>query len=92
MIFLEQAELRVKQQRDLTLEFWQNNLDRMLAFNDQPLLEGLGNVSHEEMKHTAQTRYESFDQKRQQRERLEADADDLQSLEALEQQLKGHKQ
>lgn len=34
VIFLEQAELWVKQQKDLTLEFWRNNVDRMLAFND----------------------------------------------------------
>jgi len=91
VIFLEQAELRVKQQRDLTLEFWQNNLDRMLEFNDQPVLEGAGSVSHEDMKYIAQTRYDEFDQKRRRHEAQEADAADLKSLEALEQQLKGNK-
>ena len=44
-IFLEQAELRVKQKNDLTLAFWQQNVDRMLAFNDQPILDGPGTVS-----------------------------------------------
>ncbi|MBJ7555455.1 virulence RhuM family protein [Marinomonas spartinae] len=88
VIFLEQAELRVKQQKDLTLEFWQNNLDRMLAFNDQAVLDGAGTVSHEEMKRIAQTRYEDFDQQRRQHEATEADIEDLKSLEALEQRLK----
>ena len=35
MIFLEQADLRVKQKQDLTLNFWRDNVDRMLVFNDQ---------------------------------------------------------
>ena len=49
VIFLEQAELRVKQQRDLTLKFWQNNLDRMLEYNDRVVLEGAGAVSHDDI-------------------------------------------
>jgi hypothetical protein len=33
VIFLEQAELRVKQRQDLNLDFWRGNVDKMLAFN-----------------------------------------------------------
>lgn len=88
VIFLEQAELRVKQQQTLTLAFWQHNLDRLLAFNDQAVLEGAGTVSNEDMKRIVQTRYDEFDQKRKRREADEADADDLKSLETLEQRLK----
>ncbi len=88
VIFLEQAELRVKQQNDLTLEFWQNNLDRLLTFNDQALLEGAGATSHEEMKRIAQERYDDFEQKRRESEALAADADDLKAIEALAQRLK----
>src|SRR5690554_4820256 len=62
VIFLEQAELRVKQQKDLTLEFWRNNIDRLLAFNDQAVLEGAGSVSRENMEKVARERYEVFDQ------------------------------
>jgi len=88
VIFLEQAELRVKRQNDLSLEFWQGNIDRMLTFNDQAILEGVGAVSHESMKHRVQKRYEKFDQSRRQSEALAADAADIKALEALEQQLK----
>jgi hypothetical protein len=45
VIFLEQAELRVKQQKDLTLDYWRNNVDKMLAFNDRPVLDGAGSIS-----------------------------------------------
>jgi hypothetical protein len=91
VIFLEQAELRVKQQHDLTLDFWQNNIDRMLAFNDQAVLNDVGSMSHEAMKRIAHERYENFDQKRRQSEAIEAETADLKELEALAQQLKDKK-
>jgi hypothetical protein len=88
VIFLEQAELRVKQQQDLTLNFWRQNVDRLLEFNDQPVLQGLGSVSHDEMQHIAHERYETFDQTRRHAEALAADAEDLKQLEDLAKKLK----
>lgn len=88
VIFLEQAELRVKQQKELTLDFWRNNVDRMLAFNDQPILEGAGSVSRENMERVAHQRYDSFDQKRRTIEAKQADEEDLKELEELEEQVK----
>ncbi len=88
VIFLEQAELRAKQQKDLTLDFWRSSVDRMLSSNDQPLLDGLGSVSHEAMKTIAAERYDSFDAKRRQQEAIEADAEDLKAIEDLEKDLK----
>lgn len=88
VIFLEQAELRVKQQKDLTLEFWRSNVDRMLAFNDQPILEGAGSVGRENMEKVAHQRYDEFDHKRKTTEARLADEEDLQELEQLEDQLK----
>lgn len=88
MIFLEQAELRVKQRGELTLDFWRNNVDRMLAFNDQAILEGAGSVSRDNMKKIARERYEVFDQQRRIAEAEAADAADLKEIEQLEQDLK----
>lgn len=88
VIFLEQAELRVKQQKELTLDFWRNNVDKMLAFNDQPILTGAGSVSRENMERIARERYEVFDQKRRTAEAKAADAADLKEIEQLEQDLK----
>ena len=87
VIFLKQAELRVKQQKELTLEFWRSSVDRMLASNDQPLLDGPGSVSHEDMNTIVSERYEDFDAKRRQQEALEADAEDLKAIEDLEKDL-----
>ncbi|MFG6667138.1 virulence RhuM family protein [Halomonas sp. HNIBRBA4712] len=88
VIFLEQAELRVKQQKDLTLDFWRSNVDKMLAFNDQPILEGAGSVSRENMEKVARERYEIFDQQRRIAEAKAADVADLKEIEQLEQDLK----
>lgn len=88
VIFLEQAELRVKQQKELTLDFWRNNVDRMLAFNDQHILDGAGSVSRENMERVAHQRYDSFDQKRRTIEAKQADEEDLKELEELEEQVK----
>lgn len=88
VIFLEQAELRVKKQKELTLDFWRNNVDKMLAFNDQPILEGAGSVSRENMEKIARERYEVFDQQRRTVEAEAADAADLKEIEQLEQDLK----
>ncbi|WP_284893765.1 virulence RhuM family protein [Cobetia amphilecti] len=88
VIFLEQAELRVKKQKDLTLDFWRNNVDKMLAFNDQPILEGAGSVSRDNMEKVARERYEVFDQQRRIAEAKAADAADLKEIEKLEQDLK----
>ena len=88
VIFLEQAELRAKQHKDLTLDFWRSSVDRMLSANDQPLLDGPGSVSHEDMKTIAVERYDSFDAKRRQQEAIAADAEDLKAIEDLEKELK----
>lgn len=84
VIFLEQAELRVKQQRDLTLDFWRNHVDGMLAFNGQAVLQNSGSISHDEMVSIAHARYETFDHHRRATEALEADAADLREIERLE--------
>ena len=73
VIFLEQAELRVKQQNDLTLDFWRKNVDRMLETNDQRVLKGQGRISHDEMIKVTYERYETFDQSRREAESLSAE-------------------
>ena len=80
--------MRVKQQKELTLDFWRNNVDRMLAFNDQAILDGAGSVSRENMEKIARERYELFDQQRRIAEAGAADSADLKEIEQLEQDLK----
>lgn len=86
VIFLEQAELRVKDRQPLTLDYWRQNVDRLLSFNDKPILQGSGKLSNESAKQIAHDRYDSFDAQRRQAEAQAADAEDLKALEAVAKQ------
>jgi len=88
VIFLEQAELRVKNRRDLTLGFWQQSVDTMLDTNGFPVLKGAGEVSHNKMKAVTASRYEAFDADRRAADAASAEAEDLRQIEELERKLK----
>lgn len=87
VIFLEQAELRVKDRKDLTLAFWRDNVDALLRFNDRAVLAGLGSVSHDDAVRIATQRYDEFDEQRRIAAAAAADAEDLRQIEELEKEL-----
>ncbi len=84
VIFLEQAELRVKERKQLTLDYWRTNVDRMLEFNEKAVLQNKGAISHDAMQKIASERFETFDAARRLAEARQADADDLIELEQIE--------
>jgi hypothetical protein len=92
VIFLETAELRVKNRNDITMSFWQQNVDKILEFNDQPLLtrsaNPRGTISHAVMENKVRELYQLFDQQRKNDAAQQADCNDLQALQQLEQQVK----
>ncbi len=81
IIFLETAELRVQERKDLTLAYWQNNVNKLLEFNEKKILQGIGNISHKQMEKKVYEVYEEFNQKRKEFEAQQADLDDLKILE-----------
>ena len=87
VIFLEQAELRVKQRKTLTLNYWRDNVDGLLKYSDRPALTDVGSISHEQMKEIAHDRYEKFDASRRKAEAEQADAYDLAELERIQKKL-----
>ena len=88
MLFLESAELRVKDRKCLTLDFWRGNVDSLLSFQGYDILQGNGSVSNAEMEKYARMIYEKFDNRRKLREAEEADAEDLKWLEDLQNKIK----
>lgn len=88
-IFLTSAEMRVKERRDLTLDYWRNNVDALLTFQGKDILQGKGEVSNASMESIAHKVYDEFNAKRKQLEAKQADADDLKMLEDIENQIKG---
>lgn len=74
VVFLETAELRAKDRKEIQMEFWKENVDRIIEFNDKRLLKNKGNVSKSQMEEIALQIYEEFNAKRK---ALEAEKADL---------------
>lgn len=87
-IFLESAELRVKDRKDLTLDYWRDNVNGLLSFQGQKILNGNGSVSNSVMENHVKHVYETFDSRRKVYEAELADQEDLKLLEELEQRVK----
>lgn len=80
VIFLDTAEMRVKERKDLTLDYWRKNVNMLLQFQDKEVLQGKGSVSSKAMKTIVGERYEEFHDIRKHHEALQADKDDLEEL------------
>ena len=87
-LFLESAEIRVKERKDLTLDFWRENVVGLLTFQGQKILEGSGRVSNAQMEAHVKKVYDIFDKRRKAYEAELADQLDLKFLEDLAKQIK----
>ena len=81
MIFLENAELRVKERKDLTISYWKQSVNSILSFQEKEILTGKGTVSNDDAEAKAREEYEGFDVQRKQFDALMADKDDIKELE-----------
>ncbi|MFH2064437.1 MAG: virulence RhuM family protein [Pseudomonadota bacterium] len=91
VIFLETAELRAKNRFDITMNFWHENVDRMLAFNEKPLLKDKGKISNAAMEEKVREIYQQFDEKRKIHDARQADQEDLEELKQLEEKIEKSK-
>ena len=91
VIFLETAELRAKNRFDITMKFWYNNVDRILAFNERPLLKGKGKISNAAMEEKVREIYRLFDKNRKIYEAKQADQEELEELRQLEEKIEKSK-
>ena len=89
-LFLESAELRVKERKDLTLDFWRSNVDGLLSYHGKDVLQGKGTVSNSEMEEMVMEVYERFDARRKKADALQADLDDLKMLDEVVEKAKRH--
>jgi len=91
MVFLETAELRAKNRQDITMDFWRDNVDKIIALNDKILLDHKGSISNAQMEKMVEKLYQKFDAKRKIEEAKAADEQDLKELKALEDKIKSKK-
>lgn len=83
VLFLDSAELRVKERKDLTLGYWRANVDQLLQFQDKAVLNGSGRISNSEMELRVRAIYEDFDRRRKQLAAHEADEAENRYLDDL---------
>ena len=88
VIFLETAELRTKNRQEISMAFWQQNLEQILSSNGFTVLTHAGKVSHVRMEEQIEPMFTDFDQRRKLQEAIQADSQDEAELKALENSLK----
>ena len=87
-VFLETAELRAKNRQDLTINFWRQNVDKIIELNDKTLLKTPGKISHRQMGKMVEAIYEKFDDIRKKEEAKKEDTKEFEELNQLERKLK----
>ena len=83
-IFLESAELHVKMRKDLTLNFWKENVDKILTDHYLPVLDDKGNRSRVQADKKVEEIYLEFDKRRKEYDAKEADRQDEEEMKFLE--------
>jgi len=82
-LFLDTAELRVKDQNELSLDFWKAEVDGIIAFSRKKILSNLGKISQDEAKKFTQKQYQIFDDNRKRLEAKEIDDEEEEILNEL---------
>lgn len=91
VLFLDSAELRVKERKDLTLNFWRDNIDALLNFQNKDVLKTAGTVSNKQMEQMVDAVYEDFNQRRKLYAAQQEDKNDDDELKALESEINNRK-
>lgn len=81
-VFLESAELRVKDKKTLTMDFWRQNVDSLLTFQGKEILKDNGSISNTQMEQIAYEQYEKFNQKRKKENLLKTQKEDEEFLKS----------
>ncbi len=83
VMYLDHAEDQAKRRKPMTMAEWEEKLDAFLIFNERDLLDHAGKVSAHVAEKLVLERYEEFDGKRREAEKLIADDEDMATLEEL---------
>lgn len=91
VLFLDSAELRVKERKDLTLDFWRSNVDALLNFQNKEILKTAGTISNKRMEQIVDAVYEDFNQRRKLYVAQQDDKNDEEELKTLELEISNRK-
>ncbi len=82
-LFLDTAELRVKDEIPLSINFWKAEADNVIQFSRKPVLKNAGTISNDKAVEIAEQQYHMFDTQRKKTEALKADEEDQKIIEEL---------
>lgn len=88
VMYLDYAEDQARRRRPMTMRDWEEKLDAFLRFNEREVLAHAGSLKAEVVEVLAKERYEAFDAKRREAERLVAEGEDISVLEHVRRQLR----
>lgn len=91
VLFLDSAELRVKERKDLTLDFWRSNVDALLNFQNKEILKTAGTISNKRMEQIVDAVYADFNQRRKLYAAQQDDKNDEEELKTLELEISSRK-
>ena len=91
VLFLDSAELRVKERKDLTLDFWRSNVGALLNFQNKEILKTAGTISNKRMEQIVDAVYEDFNQRRKLYAAQQDDKNDEEELKTLELEISNRK-
>lgn len=70
------------------MDFWKENVNKIIEFNDKQLLTDKGTISNAQMEKMVEKVYLQFDTNRKLKEAQQADEEDLRELKSLEAEIK----
>jgi len=91
VIFLETAELRAKNKKSFSLQFWKENVDKILELNEKKILIDKGSISNETMEEEVRKIYYEFDKRRKEFEFNNEELKDLEEINKFIENNKKHK-
>ena len=69
------------------MKYWQENVDKIIEFNEKSLLKGAGSISKLQMENKVDAIYKEFNARRKKEDAKQADRDDLNELKRLSNEL-----
>ena len=76
VIFLDSAQFMARRRNDITMQFWRDNVDSMIASHGMSVLKNTGNRSADAAESFARAQYTEFNARRKAEEKAVADAED----------------
>jgi hypothetical protein len=70
--------------KDLTMHYWEENIDKLLQDHDLPLLQDKGSRNHKQMEAKVEEIYLDFDKRRKAFEAEEADKQDIEEMKMFD--------